>query len=218
MTSWRLSTFIDALAAGRRPGHFRADPEDVAIVRAAIALRAARPGEAAPDERFVSDLQESLAEQGRFRVGPDTPSVTTRRWRAALAAVAAGVVLVAGTTTIATEAFNHGAAPPAAVQPPQGNLLRTGTFKAADSRVLGQIVAYRGHPSWVFMNVNDTRYDGPIVCKLQLDDGSTAAIGGFELHRGIGEFSRTVQVDIGRLRGAKLLTPTGAIVASATFL
>ena len=144
MTSRRLSTFIDALAAGRRPGHFRADPEDVAIVRAAIALRAARPGEAAPDERFVSDLQESLAEQERSRVGPDTPPVPTRRWRAALAAVAAGVVLVAG-TTIATEAFNHEAAPLAAVQPPQGGVLRTGTFRAADRRVLGQIAAYRGH-------------------------------------------------------------------------
>ena len=217
MTRRRLSTFIDALAAGRRPGHFRADAEDVAIVRAAIALRAARPGEAAPDERFVSDLQKSLAEQERSRVDSDTPPVTMRRWRAALAAVAATVGLVAG-ATIATEAFDHAAVPPAAVQAPQEKVLRTGTFKTADSRVLGQIVAYRGHPSWVFMNVDDSKYEGPIVCKLQLDDGSTAAHGVFELHRGIGEFARTVQVDIDRLRGAKLLTPTGTIVASATFL
>jgi hypothetical protein len=217
MTSRGLSAFIDALAAGRRPGHFRADPDDAGIVRAAIALRAARPGEATPDERFVSDLQKSLAEQVRSGVGPDARPVTMRRGRTVLAAVAAGVVLVAGTTVV-TEAFNHGAVPPAAVQAPQGKVLRTGTFETADSRVLGQIVAYRGHPSWVFMNVDDSKYEGPIVCKLQLDDGSTVAVGVFELHGGIGQFSRTVQVDIGRLRGAKLVTSTGTLVASATFV
>ncbi|MDT4930082.1 MAG: hypothetical protein QOF92_2949, partial [Pseudonocardiales bacterium] len=30
------------------------------------------------------------------------------------------------------------------------NALRTGTFQIADGQVLGQIVAYRGNPSWVF--------------------------------------------------------------------
>lgn len=217
MTSRRLPSFIDALAAGRRPRRFRADHDDVAMVRAAIALRAARPGDAAPDEQFVSDLQKSLAEQEQSRVGPDARPVTMRRRRAIVAAVAAGVVLVAG-SSLATEAFNHGAVPPAAVQAPQGKILRTGTFQTVDSRVLGQIVAYRGHPSWVFMNVSDSKYDGRIVCKLQMDDGSTVAVGVFELHRGIGQFSRTVQVDIGRLRGAKLVTSTGTLVASATFV
>jgi hypothetical protein len=215
MTSRPLSAFIDALAAGRRPGRFRADPEDVPIVRAAIGLRAARPGDAAPDEQFVSDLQASLAEQQRSLVGADTPAVTPPRWRVALAAAAAGVVLVAG-TAVTTEALDHGATPPTAVQAPQG-ILRTGTFQTPGSAPLGQIVAYRGHPSWVFMNVNDSKYNGPIVCELQLDDGSTAAVGHFELHSGAGEFSRSLQVDVGRLRGAKLLTPTGTLVGSATF-
>jgi hypothetical protein len=217
MTSRGLSAFIDALAAGRRPGHFRADPDDVPIVRTAIALRAARPGEAIPDEQFVSDLQASLAEQERSRVGSDARPVRMRRWRVALAAVAAGVVLVAGTTVV-DEAFNHGAVPPAAISAPRGKVLRTGTFQTVDSRVLGQIVAYSGHPSWVFMNVDDSKYAGPIVCKLQLEDGSTVAVGVFELHNGIGQFSRTLQVDIGRLRGAKLVTSTGTLVASATFV
>ena len=62
VTHWRLSAFIDALVDGRRPGKLRADPEDVAVLRTAIALRAARPGDAIPDEQFVSDLYASLAE------------------------------------------------------------------------------------------------------------------------------------------------------------
>jgi hypothetical protein len=216
VTSRRLSAIIDALASGRRPRHLRADPEDVAVLRAAIALRAARPGEANPDEQFIADLYEELAEPTSAQVVPTARPVRMRRGRTALAAVAAGVVLVGG-TAVATEAFNQGGVVPAAVQAPHGKVVRTGTFQTADSQVMGQIVAYRGNPSWVFMNVDGPNYNGPIICKLQVDNGSTVAVGAFKLHHGMGEFSRTIQVNIGRLRGAKLVTSSGAIVASATF-
>src|SRR5580692_1641702 len=62
VTTRRLSAFIDALAAGRRPRSFQADPEDVEMLRVAIALRAARPGDSAPDENFVAELHEQLAD------------------------------------------------------------------------------------------------------------------------------------------------------------
>jgi hypothetical protein len=216
MTSRRLSAFIDALAAGRRPKRFRATPEDAAIVRTAITLRAAHPGEANPSEQFVSDLYESLADQARTGVAPDAHQITLRRGRLALAAVAAGVA-VAGGTVIVTDAFDHATVAPSVAQAPHGDALRTGTFETADGQVLGQIVAYQGRPSWVFMNVDEPNYDGPIECKLQMEDGSTVAVGMFQLHSGLGQFSRTVPVNIGGLRGAKLVSSTGAIVASATF-
>jgi hypothetical protein len=61
MTTRRLSAFIDAIAAGRRPRPFRADREDAEMLRVAIALRAARPGDSMPDENFVSELHDQLA-------------------------------------------------------------------------------------------------------------------------------------------------------------
>jgi hypothetical protein len=216
MRSRRLSAFIDALVAGRRPGRFRAEPEDVDLLRTAIALRAARPGDAGPDEKFVSDLYEDLANHAPSPVAPDARPLTMRRGRLALAAVAASVVLVGGTAA-ATEALNQGAVAPAAVQAPHGKVLRTGTFESVDGRVMGQIVAYSGHPSWVFMNVAGSNYNGSIVCELQVENGSTVAAGAFELHGGMGQFSKTIQVDIGQLRGAKLVTSTGTIAAFATF-
>jgi len=215
VTSRRLAAFIDALAAGRRPRQFRASPEDAAIVRTAITLRAAHPGEANPSEEFVSDLYERLTDQARTPAR-DTHQRTVRRGRLALAAVAAGVA-VAGGTVIVADAFNHGAVAPTVAQAPHGDTLRTGTFETADGQVLGQIVAYQGRPSWVFMNVDEPNYDGSIECKLQMEDGSTVAVGMFQLHSGLGQFSRTVPVNIGGLRGAKLVSSTGAIVASATF-
>jgi hypothetical protein len=218
VTGRRLTAFIDALVAGRRPGNYRADPEDAEVLRTAITLRAARPGDAVPDPQFVSDLFSHLAEEASPDPAPvrDIRSVRLPRGRAALVSVAAGLVLVGGTAAV-TEALTPGALSPAAVQVPHGSVVRTGTFETADGRVMGQIVAYRGSPSWVFMNVGGSNYQGTITCKLQVDNGTTVAVGAFELRGGTGEFSRNIQVDTNKLRGAKLVDPSGAIVASATF-
>jgi hypothetical protein len=83
---------------------------------------------------------------------------------------------------------------------------------------LGQIVAYRGHPSWVFMNVNAPQYDGTIECMLQVDNGATVAFGTFTVHGGAGQFSKALgEIDVSQLRGAKLVSSTGSAVAAATF-
>jgi hypothetical protein len=216
VSSRRLSAYVDALAEGQRPQGFRADPEEGDVVRTAIVLRTARPGDSRPDEQFTSALYERLANEQPSDVTPIHRRVEPRRRQAAFAAVAAAVVLVGGTAA-ATEAFNQVGAP-AAIQAPRGNALRTGTFETSDNRVMGQIVAYRGSPSWVFMSVGGSNDSGPITCKLQVENGSTVAVGVFHLHGGMGQFSRTIRVDIGSLRGAKLVNSSGSVVASATFV
>jgi hypothetical protein len=216
LTSRRLSSFVDALTAGRRPVGFRADPQDTEVLQAAIALRAARPGDSMPDQQFVADLFEDLADRAASRSGLTTPSVKAHQRRMALAALAASVVLIGG-TVMATDAANHPAGTPTAMSEPNGNALRTATFETADRQVRGQIVAYHGHQSWVYMNVDVPNYNGPIVCNLQVDNGSVVATGAFVIHGGTGQWTRTVQIDVNRLRAAKLVTPNDTVVASATF-
>jgi hypothetical protein len=216
VTDRRLSSFIDALAAGRRPGHFKADPDDAQILRAAIELRTARPGDAAPSEQFMSDLYQSLVEQADSSPAANIHPLRMRRARAAVVAVAASVALVGG-AVVATESFNQAPATTAAVGVPHANALRTGTFETPKGEVLGQIVAYNGHPSWVYMNVGVSQSTGTIMCKLQLNDGSIVAAGNIQLHGGAGELSKSIRVDIHRLRGAQLFTTTGSVLGSATF-
>jgi hypothetical protein len=216
MTDRAVSAFIDALAAGRRPKRFRATPEDAEILRTAIALRAARPGDSAPDDHFVSDLYQKLVEQADAAPAATIRPLTTRRVRA-LVAVAASVSLVGG-TYLATESFSSSTGTTAAVSVPRGGDLRTGSFETSQGNVLGQIVAYKGHPSWVYMDVGVAQSQGTIMCKLQLDNGSIVAAGLIELHHGIGELSKSIPVDIHRLRGAQLFTSTGTVLASATFV
>ena len=95
--------------------------------------------------------------------------------------------------------------------------MRTGTFETPSGEVLGQIVAYNGHPSWVYMNVGVSQSTGTVMCMLQLKDGSIVAAGTIEIHGGTGELSKSIPVDIHRLRGAQLFTSTGAVLGSATF-
>ena len=141
-----------------------------------------------------------------------------RRVRMALAVAAAAAVLVAG-TAIVTERVSRSRDHASATQLPQLSALRTGTFQTADGQVLGQIVAYRGDPSWVFMNVSDPDYSGQITCMLQVEDGTTVAFGTFTVNNGSGQFSKNLgSVDVRALRGAKLVNSAGTPVASATFV
>jgi hypothetical protein len=221
MTARRLTAFIDAIATGRRPKRLRADPDDMNVLRTAIDLRAARPGDSAPTAAFTDALFQRLSDQLREadaeQTKPAAP-VPLHRRRTALLAVAAAAVLITGTAVV-TESLSQPATTHGAAQVPQGSALRTGTFQTADGQVLGQIVAYRGDPSWVFMNVNAPNYNGTITCMLQVQDGSTVAFGTFTVHNGTGQFSKTIgSVDVSHLRGATLVTPTGSPVAAATFV
>lgn len=215
MSNRRLLAFIDALAAGRRPPRFRADPADAPLLRTALELRAARPGEAQPSEQFVADLHRKLAAQAAVPA-LDPPPVRQRRGALMLAAAAAGGVLVAGTFAVA-DALDHSSSTPAATQAPSANALRTGTFVGSGNQVLGQIVAFSGKPSWVFMKVAVPHYDGRLTCELQAADGSFVAYGTFRVHNGVGQWSKTISSQVGALRGARLVDANGSPVASATF-
>lgn len=216
MTKRRLSAFIDALAAGRRPRPFHADPEDAEMLRVAIALRAARPGDSMPDENFVAELHDQLAETLSAPEQSNIRPLKVHRGRVALISVAAGLALVGGTAAV-TELSQTPTVQQSATAAPQGQALRTSTFETSSGQVLGQIVLYSGHPSWVYMNVDAGTSNGTVECELHLANGDVVAAGTVQLHDGSGELSKSIEMDTGQVRGATLFDSSGAVVASATF-
>jgi len=95
----RLRCFVDALLKNRRPRRFRASPDELDAMRAAILLRAARTGADLPDPAFVDRLGRRLRE--RVSGEPAVARVSRRRLLAAAgttaaAAVAGGIAGVAG--------------------------------------------------------------------------------------------------------------------------
>ncbi len=94
---------------------------------------------------------------------------------------------------------------------------RTATLLGAHSLRIGKIAFYRGEPSWVFMNVEGSAYDGRAVCRLRGYNGTTLVSGTFEVENGSGQFARALRLDIDKLGRAEIITPTGAAVATACF-
>jgi nitrite reductase/ring-hydroxylating ferredoxin subunit len=69
--------FVESLLRGRRPRRFPVDDTDADILRAAIELRAARPGSGTPNEEFVVGLYQRLARERREEA--ERRPVATRR-------------------------------------------------------------------------------------------------------------------------------------------
>jgi hypothetical protein len=134
-----------------------------------------------------------------------------------LVAVAAGLALVGGTAAV-TATSNRATVQQSAIGVPDGQALRTATFQAPTGQVAGQIALYFGHPSWVFMNVDVPQSPGTVMCELHLTNGEVVAAGSLQLHDGSGDFSRSIQMDTGRVRGATLYDSSGAVVGSAIFI
>jgi hypothetical protein len=217
MTTRRLSGFLDALAVGRRPRPFHADPEDVEMLRVAIALRAARPGDAIPDETFVAELHEALADELDPSEQTNVRPLTVRRVRAVVFSGAAALAVVGGTIAV-TELSHPAGVQQSATAVPQEHALRTATLEAPTGQVAGQIVLYHGHPSWVYMNVDVPQATGSVKCELHLANGAVVAAGTVQLHDGTGVFSRNIPMDAGKVRGATLYDSSGVVVASAIFI
>jgi hypothetical protein len=213
----RLSAFLDALAAGRRPRSFQADSQDAEMLRVAIALRAARPGDAVPEDTFVAELHHQLAVDLSPSEQSNVRPLRMGRGRASLVAVAAGLALVGGTAAV-TEIANTATVQRSATAVPQEQALRTATFEAPTGQVAGQIVLYHGHPSWVYMNVDVPRSNGTVKCELHLANGQVVAAGTVQLHDGNGVLSKNFGMDAGKVRGATLYDSSGAVVASAIFI
>jgi hypothetical protein len=214
MTNRHFSSFIDAIAEGRRPRSYRADPEDVEAIRTAIDLHAARPGDDIPDPEFVATLKAQLADQANAVGVSNFRELKAGRVRTVLVGVAASVVLV-GASVFITAAVDHPSATTSAGRALHSGV-RTGTFEAKNGQVLGQVVVFHGQPSWVFMNVNVPNAPGSVVCKLQMDNGSIVSAGTVVLHHGRGELAKTVVVDLNKLRRATIFTPNGVALGTAT--
>jgi hypothetical protein len=224
-----LGAFIEAILGDRRPRSFSATSEDADVLRVAIALRAGRPGEGGPDPDFVDGLHRELAQQaGDLRlvedeVGPRQVARAstvraTRRTRPlrGLVGIAAAAAALVGGTVVATNALeqpSRGTTPQVAL----GTSVRFASLHDAGGRSVGQVYVHQGKPSWMFMTLDAGGTTGTVMCQLHLANGTTVPVGTAQIHGGRAQLAQAVVVDVGQVRGAMLVTPTGTTLASATF-
>ena len=204
------------MLANRRPRRFKASGADAEILRTAITMQAARPGEGAPDAQFVDNLRNELALQVAAAHERPVSLMVSRRSRLLVGAAAA--VTVIGGTVAATTGVEHAwVASGPAHQVTYSHLLRMGTFQSKEGKTVGEIVAYRGNPSWVFMSIKDPGLKGTVRCQIEMANGNSGPTGTFVLQNGVGDWARPIPVDINQIRGATLVTSTGSALATASF-
>ena len=88
---------------------------------------------------------------------------------------------------------------------------------AAGGQNIGKVFLYSGSPQWVYMSVDLDTGNESVTCQLVTADGKTHTLGSFQLADGYGSWASPNPGNIKNVTGARLLSATGSILATATF-
>ena len=129
--------------------------------------------------------------------------------------IAAAAAVLVGGTAAAVSVIDHGGGT-THQRVADETALRSGSFQAGNGTPVGHVYAYKGNPSWVFMDVDASGANGQITCELQLANGATVPVGQFAVNDGVGEWGHTIAVNVDQIKGARLVTPDGLTLATAS--
>jgi anti-sigma-K factor RskA len=137
----------------------------------------------------------------------------TRLGHRLLAAAAVAVALIGGGVGWG---LRDATAPPAASQ---SAAVSTAAFVTSDHQTVGQVFVYKDSPWWTYMSVNaESLGDMTVRCQLEDADGHFKNVGEFTLTGGYGSWgSSPYTAGPGAIKGARLLSPNGTVLATATF-
>jgi anti-sigma-K factor RskA len=133
--------------------------------------------------------------------------------RRLLAAAAVAVALIGGGVGWG---LRDATAPASASAP---SALNTAALVTSDHQTVGQVFVYNHSPWWTYMSVNMVgQGDATVTCQLEMANGRFVNVGQFRLDDGYGAWgSSPYTAGPGSIVGARLLSATGAVLATATF-
>jgi hypothetical protein len=146
--------------------------------------------------------------RSRFGRKPAAPGQLSRT-RRMLAVAAVALAVVAGGLGGWGLHNGNSSAPPAA--------LNTAALVSVSHHAVGKIFLYRGHPQWLYMSVNMGSGNGTVICQIESRSGQITTLGAFHLINGYGYWGSPATGSSGPLKGARLVTAGGKILATATF-
>jgi hypothetical protein len=123
---------------------------------------------------------------------------------------------VAASVFVVALVVGHGATAPGY----PGAQLKGTTVKLAEldagGHPEGGVLVYAGDPTWLFMYVDDPAWRGELRCEVTVDQGPTVVLGEFSPSDRDGAWAIKVPVPAGRLRQARIVSPDGTVLATAT--
>jgi hypothetical protein len=166
-----------------------------------------------PERRRPASTRPPAGRPGPSRPGPARPGRRLSRTQRLLTAAAVVVAVIAG--GLGGWALHNGtspSAPPAAL-----DSARLVSAASAGHQPVGQIFVYRGRPRWVYMSVSLPGRNSTVICQVEGRSGHFTPIGSFRLTDGYGYWGSPAPGSAGSLTGARLVTPDGTVLATATF-
>lgn len=134
------------------------------------------------------------------------------RMRRLLAATA--VSLAVALAALGGWRIGVGAAPAANSAP---GALSSVSLLTATRHSVGTIYLYSGPPRWMYMSIDVETGSGRVVCQLIGANGQVHTLGSFALADGYGAWGSPDPGSIGDVKGARVVSSTGAVLATATF-
>lgn len=162
----------------------------------------------APAEQTGDDRPRGDRPRGDRPGGTRPP----RRLRRALAAAAVAVAILAA--GFGGWRIGAGASPAASTA---AGPLTTASLLSATHQNVGNVFLYSGTPRWLYMYVDLDSGDGAVTCQLVDANGQVHTLGSFQLADGYGSWASPDPGNVGDIQGARLVSATGAVLATATF-
>ena len=132
-------------------------------------------------------------------------------------------ILAAAAVTVAVIAAGLGGwGLHATTSSPTASALSSATLLTASHQTAGKIYFYDAGSRWLYMSVNipsgsGAADNGTVICQVEGPDGHVTTVGSFRLTGGYGYWGSPDPVTSGPLTGARLVTTTGTVLATATF-
>jgi len=111
----------------------------------------------------------------------------------------------------------HAATSPQPASQYAGAMLRTATLLTAGHAAAGEIFLHDATPRWMYADVDlDNAKTTTVLCQLETSDGKVTTVGSFRVTDGYGSWGGP-WTSSAKVTGARLVTPGGTVLASATF-
>jgi hypothetical protein len=139
------------------------------------------------------------------RIAPRRPARRIRRLYAGLITGVAAAIVAGALLAVALAGPGHR---------PRATEL-AGAFRAG-GRDIGSVYI-GGNPAWISMSVHQASLTGWVTCQLLEAGGKISTVGTFQLQSGSGTWEAPEPAGTTAVAGARLLGPTGNVIATALF-
>ena len=86
----------------------------------------------------------------------------------------------------------------------------------SNGKTVGHVMTVAGAKPWMSMTLDDSTAHGTVHCVVVTADGVTHTVGTFDAHQGYGAWMAPLPVDPADVRSAKVVSPSGTVIATAT--